>query len=232
VYEVKEVLRLWLRGKGTRPIAELVGLDRKTVQRYIAAATQAGLERHAGEDALGDELMAKVCEHARPHRPDGHGESWSALQAHHDQLKAWLVDQHLTAVKVTELLERKGVVVPERTVQRYALGVLGVGRSARARTLRVADGEPSSELQVDFGKMGLVADPASGRKRVCWALIFTACYSRHGFVWLSFRQTTESTPPTNVARSPSAPTCTPPALTSSCRKHWRQFSCIKRGMAW
>jgi hypothetical protein len=43
--EVKEVLRLWLRGKGTRPIAALVGLDRKTVQRYIAAATGAGLQR-------------------------------------------------------------------------------------------------------------------------------------------------------------------------------------------
>ena len=191
-YEVKEVLRLWLRGKGTRPIAALVGLDRKTVQRYIAAASRAGLERGAGEGALGDELMAKVCEHARPHRPDGHGESWSALQAHHDQLKAWLVDQHLTAVKATELLERKGVLVPERTVQRYALGVLGVGRSARGTTLRVADGEPGSELQVDFGKMGLVPEPASGRKKLCWALIFTACYSRHCFVWLSFRQTTES----------------------------------------
>jgi hypothetical protein len=31
VYEVKEVLRLWLRGKGTRPIPALVGLDRNTV---------------------------------------------------------------------------------------------------------------------------------------------------------------------------------------------------------
>jgi hypothetical protein len=37
VYEVKEVLRLWTRGKGTRPIAALVGLDRKTVQHYSAA---------------------------------------------------------------------------------------------------------------------------------------------------------------------------------------------------
>ena len=82
--------------------------------------------------------------------------------------------------------------MPERTVQRYTLAVLGVGRSARASTLRVADGEPGSELQVDFGKMGLVPDPASGRKKVCWALIFTACYSRHCFVWLSFGQTTEA----------------------------------------
>ena len=61
VYEIKEVLRLWLRGTGTRKIAALVGLDRKTVQRYIAAATQAGLERGTGEDSLDDALMAQVC---------------------------------------------------------------------------------------------------------------------------------------------------------------------------
>src|SRR5271155_1122437 len=67
VYEVKEVLRLWLRGKGTRPIAVLVGLDRKTVQRYIAAAAEAGLDRDGGEDSLNDGLLAEVCERARPH---------------------------------------------------------------------------------------------------------------------------------------------------------------------
>ncbi len=33
VYQIKEVQRLWPRGKGTRPIAVPVGLDRKTVQR-------------------------------------------------------------------------------------------------------------------------------------------------------------------------------------------------------
>jgi hypothetical protein len=179
VYEVKKVLHLWLRGKGTRPISALVGLDRKAVQRYIAAAAEAGLDRDADEDALDDELMAEICERARPHRRDGHGETWSVLQAHHDQLKAWLVDDGLTAVKAIELLAREGVVVHEPILQRYALKVLRVERSARGRTLRVADGEPGAELQVDFGKMGLVPDPASRRKKVCWALIFTACYSRH-----------------------------------------------------
>ena len=58
--------------------------------------------------------------------------------------------------------------------------------------MRVADGEPGVELQVDFGRMGLLPDPATGRQRVCWALIFTACYSRHCYVFLSFRQTTEA----------------------------------------
>jgi hypothetical protein len=46
----------------------------------------------------------------------------------------------------------------------------------------VADGEPGGELQVDFGRMGLLFDPGSGRRRVCWALICTAVYSRHCFV--------------------------------------------------
>lgn len=192
VHEIKEVLRLWLRGEGQRPIERLAGVDRKTVRRYVAAAVEVGLDRDGGEGQLDDALMAQVCERARPRRPDGHGASWSALEANHDQLKTWLVDGGLTAVKATELLARKGVVVPERTVQRYALAVLGVGRSARGTTVRVADCEPGSELQVDFGKMGLVPDPASGHQKVCWALILTACYSRYCFVWLSFRQTTEA----------------------------------------
>jgi Mu transposase, C-terminal domain len=38
--------------------------------------------------------------------------------------------------------------------------------------------------------MGLIFDPARGRNRVTYALIFTACYSRHCFVWLTHRQTT------------------------------------------
>ena len=44
----------------------------------------------------------------------------------------------LTVVKVHELLERKGVVVPERTLHRYALEELGVGRSVRSIGARVA----------------------------------------------------------------------------------------------
>jgi transposase len=125
VYEIKEVLRLWLRGTGTRKIAAMVDLDRKTVQRYIAAAAGAGLEKGTAEEALDDVVMAQVCERARPRRRDGHGDTWSTLAANHGQLKAWLVDGGLTAVKATELLARKGVVVPERTLQRYALKVLG-----------------------------------------------------------------------------------------------------------
>ena len=97
--------------------------------------------------------------------------------------------EDLTGVKIAELLGRRGIEVPSRTVQRYIAEVLGRTRG-RGPTVRVADGEPGDELQVDFGRMGLVFDPATGRNRVVQALIFTACFSRHCFVWLTHRETT------------------------------------------
>jgi hypothetical protein len=126
-----------------------------------------------------------VVEAVRPHRCDGHGEAWRLLAARHDEIKSW-VDADLTGVKIHELLERRGVVVPVRTVQRYVLERCGRSRGI-GPTVRIADGEPGDELQVDCGRMGFIVDVESGRRRVVQALIFTACYSRHCFVWLTYR---------------------------------------------
>jgi transposase len=156
----------------------------------VAAGVAAGLVRDGGGGQLSDVLVGMVVEAVRPHRVDGRGESWRLLAVHHDQIAVW-VEADLTAVKIHELLGRRGVGVPCRTVQRYVLEVCGRSRG-RGPTVRVADGEPGDELQVDFGRMGLVFDPARGRNRVVHALILTACYSRHCFVWLTHRQTTEA----------------------------------------
>jgi hypothetical protein len=192
VHEIREVLRLWVRGESERATARLSLVNRKTVKRYVTAGVEAGLVRDGNEAQLTDGLIGQVRELVRPHRPDGHGAGWETLRAHHDQLKVWLVDEGLTVVKVHRLLARRGIEVPQRTLHRYALEQLGVGRSVRRSTVRIADGEPGMELQIDFGKMGPLFDSVTARRRVCWALIFTAVYSRHSFVWLSFNQTVET----------------------------------------
>lgn len=186
VVQVREVLRRWLRGDGERPAARGSGVDRKTARRYIAAAIEAGLVRNGDESQLTDELIGQVCEAVRPVRTDGHGTAWRVLLGEEDQVKAW-VDQGLTVTKVHDLLGRKGVQVPYRTLVRFAVERCGAGR--KTTTVPVADPEPGQELQVDFGKMGLL--PAGEHKKVCYALIFTACSSRHCFIWLTFHQTTE-----------------------------------------
>ena len=184
--EIREVLRAWLAGAGLRTAAAQAGVDRKTARRYVAAAVEAGLARDGGAGQLTDELVGQVAQVVRPVRPGGHGQAWEQLGACQEQI-AGQVQAGLSVVKIGVLLERQGVVVPYRTQHRFCVERCGFGRTAA--TVRVADGEPGAECQLDFGYLGMLADPVTGRRRKVHALIFTACYSRHMFVWLSFTQT-------------------------------------------
>ena len=191
VVEIREVLRAWLSGAGLRTVAERAGVDRKTARRYVQAAEAAGLVRDAGEDAVTDELVGAVVAAVRPARPNGHGAAWEALIGYQEQIGKWIAGEKgarpLTLVKVQELLARQGCVVPYRTLHRFAAERCGY--RAKAATVRVADGEPGNECQIDFAQMGYLIDEETGKKRKVHALIFTAVYSRHMFVWLTYSQT-------------------------------------------
>jgi transposase len=62
--EVKEVLRLWLGGAPKKRISAQLGLNVKTVRRYIGAARAEGLARETGPEALDDGLIATVVSRA------------------------------------------------------------------------------------------------------------------------------------------------------------------------
>lgn len=191
VIETREMLRAWLAGKGLRKVAEQAGVDRKTARRYVDAAVEAGLARDGGEGQLSDELLGQVVAAVRPARPQGRGAAWEALEEQLERIVEW-VGKDLTVVKIEELLARQGVVVPYRTLHRFCVERAGYrGRGARD-TVRVNDGTPGEECQIDFAKMGLLYDPSAGRRRAVHALIFTAVFSRHMFVWLTFAQTLEA----------------------------------------
>ena len=189
MFEVREVLRLWLGGEGLRAVTRLSRVDRKTVRRYVDAAIEAGVIADGGVEQLTDEVLGRVVEIVRPHRMDGHGEAWATLVARRPKLEEW-VTAGVAGVKICELLARDGITVPERTVQRFIATEFGP-RRGQGSTVRVADGEPGHELQIDFARLGLLHDE-TGKRRVCHALIFTAVFSRHMFVWLSFTQTTDA----------------------------------------
>ena len=162
VVQIKEALRRWLRGEGERTVARGVGVDRKTARRYIAAALELGLERCGGEEQLTDELIGQLVERVRPHRPDGHGEAWRALLNHEQQITAW-VKQDLTVTKIGILLERNGVVVPPRTLARFAVDRCGTGR--RRVTVRVDDPPPGTELLCGIPHRSSYAAPENMRRK-------------------------------------------------------------------
>ena len=120
----------------------------------------------------------------RPARPNGHGSSWDLLLARQEQITKWVTggkgQEPLSVVKIEELLARQGCVVPYRTLHRFV--VERCGFRVRSTTVRINDGEPGVECQIDFAQMGFITDPETGKKRRVHALIFTAVVSRHMFV--------------------------------------------------
>lgn len=179
------MLRLWRRREGLRSIERLFAAERKAIRRYVLAAEALGLDRDGGEEQLTDELIGAVLEAVRPARPHGQGVAWQRCEAERDRMKGWL-DADVPVVKIAELLARRGVVAPERTLHRFCAEVLGRRRSRL--TVLVVDREPGEEVQVDFGRLGYLID-TDDRRRLLRALLFTAVVSRHMFVWRCHRET-------------------------------------------
>ena len=188
VVEICLILTLWLRGGGKKSIGLRVGMDPKTVRRYVERATSLGLRRDGGVEQLSDDFLNAMALSLQPGKSGPRGESWQLCDEQRDKIEHWLNTDKLKLTKVQTLLTRcTGEEVPYRTLHRFAAEEFGFRQ--RKTTMRVDDCAPGAELQVDFGRMGFIREPDSIEKRVVWALIFTAVFSRHSFVWLSHRQT-------------------------------------------
>ncbi len=92
VFEVREMLRLWLLGYALRAIAGMVRCDRKTVTRAVQIAEGLGLSAGDGVGRLSDEFVGRVVAVMQPPRPDRHGDSWALLVEHRGKVKK-LVDR-------------------------------------------------------------------------------------------------------------------------------------------
>jgi transposase len=185
--ELKEVLRLWLAGVGKKPIAAQLGLDVKTVRRYLRAAEECGLR--AGQQFVTDDQFALVAAALRSLVERAHGDSWELCERERTFIAQHLA-QHLKLSKVQRLLARRGVAVPYPTLHRFAVAELDFGRTAT--TVPVADCEPGEEVQLDTGWMTLLEPDLFGKRRRFRAWIFTAVRSRHRFAHVCFEETTRT----------------------------------------
>ena len=81
MFEVKEVLRLRIGGAAKKQIARQVGLDPKTVRRYLEVAQANGLEVGPGPPGLTDERLSAVLVALRTDGGRPHGDSWACVPA-------------------------------------------------------------------------------------------------------------------------------------------------------
>lgn len=176
--EVREVLRQWLARIPNKRIAGGLGLDVKTVRRYLSAAKSAGLV--LGAHTVSEELLLAVMEQIRPVTGRPHGEGWARCEVHRAFI-AGLTARRVRLSKVKKLLRRRGVEVSYPTLRRFAMAELGFGDAAP--TIPLADCGPGEEVQLDTGWMTHFLPNDVGKRRRFRAWIFTSVLSRHRFVF-------------------------------------------------
>ena len=91
--------------------------------------------------------------------------------------------------RIQELLAERGCWVSYASILRF-VARRNWRRSSKA-TVRMEDAAPGEMAEMDFGRLGLIHDPETGRRWTVWALLLVLGHSRHCFLWPSFGQTLE-----------------------------------------
>jgi transposase len=183
VLEVKEVLRLSRDGVAKKRVARQLGLDVKTVRRYLELAGAVEVEAAGDLDAAVAAVVGRLgVNHGRPR-----SEHWEACRAQRGFIESHL-SHGVRLTKIRRLLKRRGMHVSYATLNRFAIEELGFGR--RAPTIPVADCGPGEEVQLDTGRVGWLRRDDAGHRRYFKAWIFTAVRSRHRFVYPVPEETT------------------------------------------
>jgi len=185
--EIKEVIRRWQLGVSQRRIASGTGLSRTTVGRYIAAAEAAGLRTDGPEPDETQLARLATLSLTGPRQPEAPSEEQLTPWA--DQIQVWLTAERLQMTRIHELLGERGCAVSYNSLRRF---IQRRGWRRRPVTMRLAESAPGEVAELDFGRLGLVPDPESDRRRTVWALIVVLRYSRHCFVWPTTSQKLEA----------------------------------------
>jgi transposase len=187
--QVAEVLRRHAAGESQRAIARATGLSRNTVEKYLRLA---GTQEPAAAGARTDPATALVL--ARSGRPGPvagqRAPRLAELAPYRERIRAWLEHERLQLTRVQELLARAGCPVKYTTLRRFVRQA-GLGRRA-ATTVRLPATAPGEVAEFDFGRLGPLVDPVTGRRRTVWALVVVLPFSRHSFVWPLHQQTLEA----------------------------------------
>lgn len=198
MWEILDVLERLKRRESKSAVARATGYSRSTVRRYAAIARDLGWTPGDLVDPSGglEALAVEVSKRMRPVGEHALSEAQQLLMVHKDQIRLWLKPAEgekrgLRLTKVHLLLARQGALVPYSTLHRFAIKHCGFGAAGRV-TVRMADVSPGELAEIDFGRLGLVYDPETHRKRAAWALVVVLVHSRHQYVHVTFTQTTRS----------------------------------------
>jgi transposase len=183
VIDIVEILVHWYAGRSKNEMASSLGVDRKTIRKYLAPAEAAGI-RPGGPPVSEAEWAVRVGEWF-PELADTRLRrvTWPQIAAHHefiaDQLKAGVRQ----ATIHQRLVDERGLAASYASLRRYvAANMAERVRRSQVTVLNLYPAQPGEQAQIDYGRLGVWVDPKTGKKHTAWAFAMVLPASRHMFI--------------------------------------------------
>lgn len=180
--KINSIETLHASGHSNREIARLLGINRKTVNRYVRQLKKVAGRKGPNPQPEMGQLAADLQDHPK---------SKSGPVSQCDPFRETIVtkvDQGLSAKRIHQDLKSvHGFGGSYHSVRRFILR-LGKKTPLPFRRMEV---EPGEEAQIDFGTGAPVIGP-DGKKRRPWMLRVILSHSRKGYSEVVWRQTTDN----------------------------------------
>lgn len=185
VEELVEVLYQWHQGRNISQIKQSLGLDRKTIRKYIELAEGYGFVR---DDEPKDyryylEMASRI--QAGLKTPLESSAAYRATLLYQSVIEKLLSRKHMTGKQVYRILAKEHDYTPSYSSFKRYMHIQYP--KAPRNCLRIEVGA-AEEAQVDFGSAGLMYDTESGKMRRTHAFVMTLSYSRFHYVEFVFDQ--------------------------------------------
>jgi transposase len=184
VVDVTEIFIHWYAGRSISEVAVSLGVDRKTIRKYLAPAVAAGIT--PGGPAMSRQDWAGLVMRWFPQLADTRLRqvTWPQIGVHHEYIVDMLKAGVTQATIHQRLRDDHGLQASVASLKRYVAANLPEEvRRDRVVVLRdETDTPPGLEAQLDYGHLGYWVDPTSGKRRRVWAFAMVLACSRHMFV--------------------------------------------------
>lgn len=177
---LRDIIHRLRAGDSERRIASDLKISRTTVRKYRGwAEAQGYLEAGC---ALPDDATLAAALGDPPQSP----RQESSVEPYREVVQR-LLDQGVEMTAIWQRLQKNyDYTGSYSSVRRFVKHL----RPAEPEVVVRVHTAPGEEAQVDFGRVGYLYDPASGRVRPAYVFVATLCYSRHQYAELVFDQKT------------------------------------------
>lgn len=182
-FAMRDIIELyihWQTGESIRHIARNLGMDRKTIRKYIRKALANGYkpgEFHTKEEwtnfikeAFPEVVNRCLCSAV-----------FGKIEPYRELIRERL-EKNTVATVWQRLCDENGLKVSLSSFRRYVNSAMPDVVSPLSVTVYRPDFPPGEEAQVDFGYLGMWVDILTGKRSKAWAFIMVLAYSRHMFV--------------------------------------------------